>query len=127
MCILTHRDKRRKQEGSYSCDKVSAHFKYVCCPAENTVCTGKTGFPPSVHASVVIFAHCLCFHSSDLNIYRPLCWDLWSLVWLVPQAMQGGRGSVDSCWCPQSAGVPDGVLIDFLVLSKFYIAASPTL
>ncbi len=85
------------------------------------------GVPSSEHAVVVICAHCLCFHPSDLNAYRPLCLDLWSLVWLVPQAVQGDRGSVDSCWCPQSVGVPDGVLIDFLVLSKFYITVSPTL
>lgn len=77
---------------------------------------------------VLICARCLCFHQNPTAIDSSS--ELWSLVWLVPQAMQRDRGKhgggVDSCWRLQSAGMPDGVLIDFLVLSQIFITASPS-
>lgn len=93
----------------------------------------KEGIPRSVSALLwrpaLICARCLCFHSSQSDNYRPLCSELLSLVWLVPQAVQTGRGKhgggIDSCRCLQSAGMPDGFLIDFLVLPQFFIPTSP--
>lgn len=47
----------------------------------------------------------------------------------VPQAKQWDSGNHsergDSCWCLQSAGLPDGFLIDFLVLSQFFTTPHP--
>lgn len=45
-----------------------------------------------------------------------------------PQSKQWDRGThsggADSCWCLQSAGTPDGGLIDSLVVSQFFITTS---
>ena len=89
------------------------------------------GIPLGVHAllwwPVLIRARRLCFHPSETDASAR---KLWSLLWHVPPAMRRdwgkhGRGA-DSCRCLQSAGMPDGVLIDFLVLSQSFITTSPS-
>lgn len=79
---------------------------------------------------VPICASCLCFHPSELDNHRSLCSGLWSLLWLSLRLCRGNKGNsggADSCWCLQSAGMADGFLIDFLVLSQFFITTSPSL
>lgn len=99
------------------------------------ICTGTGGIPWSecilLWWAVLICAHRLWFHPSELDNYRSLCSEPWSLLWRTFRLRRGNKGKhsrgVDSCWCLQSARMADGFLIDFLVLSQFVITTSPTL
>lgn len=125
-CIFCH-TMRQKENGGWSCNKVSAHL----------ICTLPC-WEYSTHRNSWYSPECTCISLVG-------CTDLCTLPLLpqtaidpsvvvvtcaaVPQATQRDRGKhsrgVDSCWCLQSAAMPDGFPIDFLVLSQFFFTTSP--
>lgn len=73
-----------------------------------------------------------CFHPSESTVDPPTppvqsCGHLCGSSLRLCRGTEGKHGrDRDGCRCLQSAGMPDGVLIDFLALSQFFITPSPS-